>query len=733
MDLLCLLSSMVQSMMMVLVCLCGGPAAIIGSKRFSNRLIGARLATSFVDGGGIYRGGYGRGRGGRDKDKKAGGDIEMVGSPGLSKGLLVSPKSGDALLGKSPKTPSSAEEAAMSRAISASVVENTPVQCLVCHNRVPNHKMITIASCGHSMCADCLQDHLTQQLESRAYPIYCPLSTVIRKGKPACDSILLDDDLSELLTEAGQEMYDQTKARALGIPIPTVVNTPADTEVKERYDYEPEEGKERPIGDAIIHVHEGERDEDEKKGYPYQQPAIVMIDGNGDAQGYTDEEGIPPPLPPAPILEGAYLPSEEKEPQQPQQPEQQQDDIQQQLSIAALAPPPIVPENDADTMIPPDYDTPGREPGLIPGDVAPIPISPIHHCPQAGCHAQALVDFSSNQAVCPVCGYSWCVSCRCDWHQGVNCRQYQELYRRNLLPIQSTASSASGISHGIQSSLPYSDEPGGMAEIEGETNEGDGGAQHYLERVHRELERELEEAAYHGPVDEPIDDHLPLDDDVGGIESHHLAVPADSSAPSAPLPDVEDDHFNVSSQPESGAINVNGRESEPPYLHDHIPPPVTSPSAPSVDQQGGEDFVRIVDDDDDAQHSIVDGPPPDPISHSYALEMAMNMPIRIPPYNHRGERLDVPGDEPLVSRSNNDDRINDVKDDGISISHHSHDRMDLRDEKDDYDAVLHDNLDVSSANEDDRTQAVLHEGGTDDLVPLPEAPTPPSHNPDSDL
>ena len=218
------------------LCCCQGPAAVMGRKRFAERLVGARLAPGGerYDPYGEYREGEGEGGmeegggGGVDgwrrvlkllglgvavmaKEKGSMGGEKGVGAGDEMEMTLQSPKPHDHLLhGRSahsypwtlPHRRSKEEEE-----VEAGEGGDSPQQCVVCLQAKAAQR--AVGGCGHVVCVGCLRQHVQRQVGTHRYPILCPLSLLTQQGRPACDEPLTDADVYPLLSPDDRDAYQQ--------------------------------------------------------------------------------------------------------------------------------------------------------------------------------------------------------------------------------------------------------------------------------------------------------------------------------------------------------------------------------------------------------------------------------------------------------------------------------------------------------------------------------------------
>ena len=175
------------------LCCCEGPAAVYGSKRFSNRLVGATIAPGVLyDPHGQYQQqiqGGGPGGPGHDRTKLA---LMMTDSEGASVvELMKSPKYSDALLKGHLGDKSDTGATSPYGGGTGKPLE----QCVMCLQDMV--ALATMAACGHRVCRQCARAHVQAEMSKRSYPILCPLSHLRRQSAPACSTPMADEDVME--------------------------------------------------------------------------------------------------------------------------------------------------------------------------------------------------------------------------------------------------------------------------------------------------------------------------------------------------------------------------------------------------------------------------------------------------------------------------------------------------------------------------------------------------------
>ena len=99
-------------------------------------------------------------------------------------------------------------------------------QCVVCLLATAHQH--TVDGCQHSVCIPCMQSHVERHVSSRRYPILCPLSLLTRKGAPACEQPLSDEEVLQFIDDAdARGSYLQMVRIHAAIPAPTTPSSPS--------------------------------------------------------------------------------------------------------------------------------------------------------------------------------------------------------------------------------------------------------------------------------------------------------------------------------------------------------------------------------------------------------------------------------------------------------------------------------------------------------------------------
>ena len=402
------------------LCCCEGPAAVYGSKRFSERLVGGALAPGVLyDPHGEYQhdvlGGGPNSPTLHDRTKLAlmtadseGGEIELVKSPKATDSLLngINGMNGmHAMNGKSgtvDTTPRSGNKKTME-------------QCVVCLR--PTLLLATMAACGHKVCRECAQSHVGAELSKRTYPILCPLSQLKRQSAPACQQSMADDDVVDGLTDKQRNDYTTLKALAGSIPATTAPSSPVANAA-------PEEKAQVPSVPPVIPSRDLIRDR--------YRPLPPRRSGGGghtpNAHAFISTPGGSFSILQHPMSHYALTGQGGTEP----------------MAMTRTGGGLYGTGTGTGTLGGTMFSGPGhtREIGFDPrrfnrtfasssGDRPRAGVA--HNCPQPDC--SGLVDQRTDTqalAVCPLCSYRWCLQCDVPWHDGQTCEQAQLARRRAM-------------------------------------------------------------------------------------------------------------------------------------------------------------------------------------------------------------------------------------------------------------------------------------------------------------
>ena len=381
------------------LCCCEGPAAVYGSKRFSERLVGGKIAPGVLfDPHGEYQHEVqsgGAGDPGHHRTKLA---LMTADSEGGEIELMKSPKHTDALLNGfgtkgGPSSPSSDRK--------------TMEQCVVCLQATV--LLDTMVACGHKVCRQCARSHVRAELSRHSYPVLCPLSQLKRQGVPACQQAMADEDVLVGLTKEQHNEYVQAKALAASIPATTAPPSPV------AYAASEEKSQVPPLVPPRELLRDRTRPLPPRQGSGHTPNAHAFISTPGGSFSVLQH----------PLSHYAGT--------------GQADPVAMTRTGGGL------------------YGT-GAGTGTIGGSMTSsagftreVGFNPLyynrtsassgsgpragvaHHCPQPGCTGLADQRADADvMAVCPQCGYRWCVQCDVPWHEGETCEQFQQVRRRAL-------------------------------------------------------------------------------------------------------------------------------------------------------------------------------------------------------------------------------------------------------------------------------------------------------------
>ena len=383
------------------LCCCQGPAAVYGSKRFSERLVGGKIAPGVLyDPHGEYHHEIqsgGPGGPGHDRTKLAlmtadseGGEIELVRSPKYTDSLLKGYAKGEG-------TPPSKDKKSME-------------QCVLCFQ--PTMLMTTLAACGHKVCQQCALSHVKKEVGKRNYPVLCPLSQLKRQGVPACQQPMADEDVTEGLSDELRNEYVQHKALAASIPAPTAPSSPVANGVSE------EKTQSAPVPPVREALRDRYRPLPPRGGGGHTPNAHAFISTPGGSFSVLQH----PMSHYAATGQGGT------------------DQMAMTRTGGALYGTGVGTGTGMYRTMPGSAGA-TREFGFSPqnynhtnastGDRPRAGVA--HHCPQPGC--TGLADQRNDadvMAVCPQCGYRWCVQCDVPWHDDQTCEEAQQARRRAM-------------------------------------------------------------------------------------------------------------------------------------------------------------------------------------------------------------------------------------------------------------------------------------------------------------
>ena len=375
------------------LCCCEGPAAIIGRKRFSERLIGGRIAPGVLyDPHGVYgdeepEDGWRRalaalGLGMGLMGAKRVGEVEMAKSPRVGDALLANGKHVNGVYGKggaygdlAPHSPQASR------------------QCAVCLQW--SEQYARIDGCGHTVCPGCMRSHVKRHIDQRQYPVLCPLSLLTLNGEPACAQAVSDDQALGFIDEddpADHADYVMMARIASSIPSTTTPSSPVNAVGGGSSSYgdvptlkEVMRDRYRPLPGSLAR---------DVAHTPNEHAFINTAGGSLHVLAHPHSDY-------ARTRDGA------------------------QFSTSGTAIGPLIIHGQ------PGTGTLGR---TMEGDERPLgPATGRQPCPIVGCGGGGEVGGEAGvQVRCDRCAYVWCVACDTPWHPHQTCEQWQ-LWRRTAL------------------------------------------------------------------------------------------------------------------------------------------------------------------------------------------------------------------------------------------------------------------------------------------------------------